>query len=168
MKSYFLVVLVLFVTAMAFSARLSIAWPYRENWPYTGLVYGAMFLVLTAIAMITLRKHLIKPHSKISAATIGVSFLLYFLVSSAFLCFGVRFLTEPQFSYSFAKAKVIEKFRSDHNGPALSLQREDGTIIKLDIPGQDAIWHQAEIGSVVSKQFGKEEIIMFSEPEPNR
>ena len=166
MKSNFLLVLLLFVAAMASSARLSIAWPYRENWPYTGLVYGALFLVLTAIAIITLRKHFIKPDSNISVAKIGASFLLYFLVSSAFWSFGLRYLTEPQFSHSFEKATVLEKYRSsNHNYPGLSIRYADGTTIKLDVPGQEEVRQEVHIGSVVSKQFGKQEITHFSDPQ---
>lgn len=166
MKSNFLVVLVLFVAAMASSARLSILWPYHENWPYTGLVYGALFLVLTAIVVITLRKHLIKPGSKISAAKIGASFLLYFLVSSAFWSFSLRYLTEPQIAHSFEKATVIEKYRSsNHNYPALCIRYADGTTIKLDVPGQEEVWQEVHIGSVVNKQFGKQEITHFSDPQ---
>lgn len=168
MKSNFLIVLVQFVVAMAFSARLSIAWPYRENWPFTGLVYGALFVVLTAIAIITLRKDFLKPDSKISAAKIGASFLLYFLVSSAFWSFSLRFLTEPQIAYSFEKAKVIEKYRSDHNGPAFAVQRENGSIIKFDVPGQEGLWQKVALGSTVRKQFGNETIFLVSETELKR
>lgn len=166
MKSNFFVVLVLFIAAMAFSARLSFAWPYCENWPYTGLVYGALFLILAAIVVITLRKHLIKPDSKISAAKIGASFLLYFLCLSALLSFVLRFLTEPQIAHSFEKATVIEKYRSsNHNYPGFCIRYADGTIIKLDLPGQEEVWQKVHIGSVVSKQFGKQQITHFSDPQ---
>jgi hypothetical protein len=169
MKSNFLVVLVLFVTAMALSARLSLAWPYRENWPYTGLVYGVLFLVLTAIAIITLRKHFLQANFKISTAKIGASFLLYFLVTSAFWSFSLRFLTEPQIAHSFEKATVIEKYRSsNHNGPAFAVQRENGTIIKLDVPGQEEFWQKIAIGSTVRKQFGNERVFLVSEKESKR
>lgn len=169
MKTNFFVVLVLFVAAMASSARLSLAWPYRENWPFTGLVYGALFLVSTAIVIVTLRKHFIKSDSKIPAATLAASFLLYLLVSSAFWSFSLRFLTEPPIAYSFENAKVIEKYRSsNHSYPGLCIRYADGTTIKLDVPGQEEFWQKVAIGSTVRKQFGNETIFIVSEKELKR
>jgi hypothetical protein len=169
MKTNFFVVLVLFVIAMASSARLSIAWPYRENWPYTGLVYGVLFLVSTATVVVTLRKHFIRLDSRITAAKIGASFLLFFLVSSAFWSFSLRFLTEPPIAYSFENAKVIEKYRSSNHGyPGLCIRYADGTTIKLDVPGQEEFWQKVAIGSTVRKQFGNETIFLVSEKELKR
>lgn len=166
MKLNFCVTLVLFVVAVISSARLSIAWPYIENWPYTGLLYSVLFLLFSVIAGVKLQNHFIKPKSNISWLKVAVSFLLQFLVCSAFWSFSLRFLTEPQIAYAFEGATIVEKYRSsNHNYPGLCLRYEDGKTIRIDIPGQEELWQQVQIGFVVRKEFGKQEIFLLSHNE---
>lgn len=158
------IAVILFLAAAALSARLSIVWPYVENWPYTGLLYCALFLLLTVIVIVKLRNYLIEPESKISVAKIAASFLLYFLGASAFWSFSLRFLTEPQMAISFERAIVLNKYRSsNHNYPGIFVQYSNGTTLNLDMPGQDHFWHLVRNGSIVSKQCGKK--VFFADKE---
>lgn len=158
------VVLPLFTAAMLVSARLAIAWPYIENWPYTGLAYAVLFSLLAFTVALRMKHHIIRTDSPLTWSKVGGSLILFFCVGSAFWSSSLRFLTEPGISYAFGRATVTEKLRSsNHNYPCLRLLTDTGHEITLNIPGQERVWQRVHRGSTVKKHFGNEKILILSE-----
>lgn len=162
-KRNFGLALLLSVIAATLSARLSIAWPYVENWPYTGLAYGAFFLLVSIGVFGIFRENLISPASRLTWKGIGSTLVLVFFACSSFWAFSLRFLTEPGIACAFEMATVTGKTRSsNHNYPCLHLRTDKGKELVLDMPGQDALWQAARIGSKVKKRFGEQELELLS------
>ena len=155
----FLAIIPLFLIAAFLSAHVAIRLPYIENWPFTWVIYAGVFGATGIALVIRLQAKKITPVPS-SFRLACLVLLLYMLMFSSFFCLAVRSFIERLHAYSFEYGEVLQKFRSsNHNYPAMQILTEDGRSIYLDLPGQEEIWQNVNVGDHLAKPFGKDTLV---------
>lgn len=141
----------LFLPAVFVGGQLAVRLPFIENWPYSWVVYEIVFASCCIFFAVRYRRPLNR--IELSAKSALLLGLCLTLLMSAFLMFARSFV-EDRYSYSFARGKVISKYRSsNHNDPALEIVTESGHQFTLDIPGQEELWQAVNVGDYLQKSF---------------
>ena len=133
---------------------ISLSLPYFKNFPYSYLIYGFSFLVITILTIRFTKQKKIKifglenPSLKSLLLMFPIC-ILWFSTGTSF----IRFFFEHEQSYEFNRGVIVQKYiSSNHNYKSLSIAA-DSHIINLE--GYDEItWNKFEVNDIVSKKMG--------------
>ncbi|PHS01345.1 MAG: hypothetical protein COA78_22680 [Blastopirellula sp.] len=148
-----------FIISVFIASQLVFNLPYVENWPYTGLTYGVVFLFAFLIVTV-LFKHQFATKSNTSLPALSMTCLGFTLLCSSFLSFTGRNFTEREISYSFQNGEIIEKYKSsEHEYLSLKVKIEDEQIIRLENIKAET-WNNLKAGDLINKSFGKPQVTL--------